>query len=274
MSPSGELARGGGMVVKNVSGYDMMRLHYGALGSLGVIVQLNFKVLPRPPAQRTVVVRFADLENAVRAALAVRESQLTPTAITMLDETAARNAGLDVAPWTVLMRAEGPAKAAAQQTNRLRESALVGSIESEVLEDAATEALWATTNASLAAAPEESAINVRIGMPATRASEIIQAVSAVSGERSLRSAVSVDIGNGLLFARFDADYDHLPELQLAWDALRGIGSHASLIAAPPSVKQGIDVYGSEPEGFGLMRALKQQFDPRRTLNRGRFIGHL
>jgi glycolate oxidase FAD binding subunit len=221
-----------------------------------------------------VVVLFADLENAVRAALAVRESQLTPTAITILDETAARSAGLDVAPWTVLMRAEGPAEAAAQQTKRLRESALVGSIESEVLEDAATEALWATTNASLAAAPEESAINMRIGMPATRASEIVQAVCDVSSERLLRRAISVDIGNGLLFARFDADYDHLPELQLAWDALRGIGSHASLLTAPPSVKQGIDVYGSEPEGFGLMSALKQQFDPRRTLNRGRFIGHL
>lgn len=274
MSPSGEIARGGGMVVKNVSGYDMMRLHYSALGSLGVIVQLNFKVLPRPPAQRTVVVRYAELGRAVDAALSVRESQLAPTAITMLDEAAGRSAGLQAAPWTVLMRAEGPAEAAAQQTKRLRESALAGSIESEILEDEATEALWAKTNASLAAAPEESAINVRIGMLPSRAGEIVQAVAAMAVERSLRSALSVDFGNGLLFARFDLDRDHVPKLRLAWDALRGIGSHASLMTAPTSVKQGIDVYGSEPEGFGLMRALKQQFDPRRTLNRGRFIGHL
>jgi glycolate oxidase FAD binding subunit len=46
--PDGRLATGGGRVVKNVSGYDMMKLHYGALGSLGVIVAASFKVFPRP----------------------------------------------------------------------------------------------------------------------------------------------------------------------------------------------------------------------------------
>jgi glycolate oxidase FAD binding subunit len=46
--PDGKLATGGGRVVKNVSGYDMMKLHYGALGSLGVIVAASFKVFPTP----------------------------------------------------------------------------------------------------------------------------------------------------------------------------------------------------------------------------------
>jgi glycolate oxidase FAD binding subunit len=46
--PDGKLATGGGRVVKNVSGYDMMKLHYGALGSLGVIVAASFKVFPKP----------------------------------------------------------------------------------------------------------------------------------------------------------------------------------------------------------------------------------
>lgn len=46
--PDGKLASAGGRVVKNVSGYDLMKLHYGALGSLGVIVAASFKVFPRP----------------------------------------------------------------------------------------------------------------------------------------------------------------------------------------------------------------------------------
>ena len=46
--PDGTLATGGGRVVKNVSGYDMMKLHYGALGSLGIIVAASFKVFPKP----------------------------------------------------------------------------------------------------------------------------------------------------------------------------------------------------------------------------------
>ena len=52
--PDGKLATGGGRVVKNVSGYDMMKLHYGALGTLGVIVAASFKVFPRPLHDVTV----------------------------------------------------------------------------------------------------------------------------------------------------------------------------------------------------------------------------
>ena len=52
--PDGKLASGGGRVVKNVSGYDMMKLHYGALGTLGVIVAASFKVFPKPLHDVTV----------------------------------------------------------------------------------------------------------------------------------------------------------------------------------------------------------------------------
>ena len=274
ISPSGEIARAGGMVVKNVSGYDMMRLHYGALGSFGVVLQLNFKVLPRPRAQRTVTTCYAEMGDAIEAALTVRDSQLAPTAIVLLNDENARAAGLGESPWTLLMRAEGPLEAAAQQTTRLRDAALLGSLDSDILDDDATEALWATTNGSLSAAPETNSIVARFGLPPSQASKIVEAVIRVANGYAMRYALSVDFGNGLLFARFNAEDAQVPQLRSLWIAMRAIGAHSTLLTAPPSVKQEIDVYGAEPAGFGLMRAIKQQFDPQRTLNRGRFIGRL
>ncbi|MEZ4500498.1 MAG: FAD-binding oxidoreductase [Thermomicrobiales bacterium] len=58
--PDGTVGKAGGLVVKNVSGFDLMRMHHGALGTLGVIVSANFKVLPAPRSERTVLVEGAD----------------------------------------------------------------------------------------------------------------------------------------------------------------------------------------------------------------------
>ncbi len=64
--PDGRLASAGGRVVKNVSGYDLMKLHFGAMGSLGVIVAASFKVFPAPLHDVTVESRGA-WEDAERA---------------------------------------------------------------------------------------------------------------------------------------------------------------------------------------------------------------
>lgn len=70
--PDGKLATGGGRVVKNVSGYDMMKLHYGALGSLGIIVAASFKVFPKPLRDVTLTSEggWEDADRALAAAMA------------------------------------------------------------------------------------------------------------------------------------------------------------------------------------------------------------
>src|SRR5439155_4131541 len=77
--PDGRLATGGGRVVKNVSGYDMMKLHYGALGSLGVIVAASFKVFPKPLQDVTVSSGegWADAERALA-------TRVSPSALDLL----------------------------------------------------------------------------------------------------------------------------------------------------------------------------------------------
>lgn len=69
--PDGRLVSSGGRVVKNVSGYDLNKLHQGALGSLGVIVAASFKVFPRPLHEVTLEARPDDAWREAQRALAL-----------------------------------------------------------------------------------------------------------------------------------------------------------------------------------------------------------
>ena len=82
--PDGRLASAGGRVVKNVSGYDMMKLHLGAMGSLGVIVAASFKVFPNPLHDVTVQLACASFDEAWMAGERAQMLPLPPAALELL----------------------------------------------------------------------------------------------------------------------------------------------------------------------------------------------
>lgn len=84
--PDGRLATAGGRVVKNVSGYDLMKLHLGAMGSLGVIVAASFKVFPRPLHDVTVEATHESIEDAWEAAQRALALQLPPAALELFSD--------------------------------------------------------------------------------------------------------------------------------------------------------------------------------------------
>ncbi len=274
VSPRGEISRGGGMVVKNVSGYDMMRLHYGAIGSLGVILRLNFKVIPAPRATRTVVLQFDNARSAMDAAMRVRESPLTPSSIVAIDEAWSTAAGLDPACMSLLLRADGPEGAVRRQAERLLELAGGASAGSTMLDDDESARVWNDVNRCLSAMTDSATINVRIGIQPSTAMDVLDCVNSIGEESSLERAITADLGNGQMFVRLTDRGVGADTLPTAWNALSGLGQHATLLSAPADVKRNTDVFGSEPAGFAVMQSLKEQFDPSRTLNRGRFIGRL
>lgn len=79
----GQVAKAGGRVVKNVAGYDLMKLLTGSYGTLGIISQLTFRLFPRQDASKTVVIPglASTLENLLAR---VRRSSLTPVALDLL----------------------------------------------------------------------------------------------------------------------------------------------------------------------------------------------
>src|SRR5438093_13472543 len=92
--PSGKLARAGGKVVKNVAGYDLMKLHIGALGTLGVIGEVNFKVQTRPQVEATLLAHFDMPAPATDTGTTLARQYLAPAAALVLDQGALRDCGL------------------------------------------------------------------------------------------------------------------------------------------------------------------------------------
>jgi glycolate oxidase FAD binding subunit len=84
--PDGHLASAGGRVVKNVSGYDLMKLHYGAMGSLGVIVAASFKVFPKPLHDITLETSSGSMTEAWAAVEKAFNLPLAPAALELFSD--------------------------------------------------------------------------------------------------------------------------------------------------------------------------------------------
>ena len=100
----GTVVKGGGRVVKNVSGYDIPKLHVGAPGTLGVVVEAHLRLHARPAEERSWAFGFASAEAALHAALEARDTSivlsrcqiLTGGALRALGESAPPDAALAV----------------------------------------------------------------------------------------------------------------------------------------------------------------------------------
>lgn len=101
LTPTGEEVSAGGRVVKNVAGYDLMKLHIGAWGTLGVLTELTFKVVPRPESSALVV--FGVNPSALGPTLdRLHQSASRPVAVEVHNQSSAQTVGLPVAePWVL-----------------------------------------------------------------------------------------------------------------------------------------------------------------------------
>jgi glycolate oxidase FAD binding subunit len=260
--PSGTVTKAGGMVVKNVSGFDLPRVYLGSLGTLGVVVSANFKVLPAPRRDATLLAAVADLASALAAAAVVRAGRVRPAALEVVRTPQCWGVAvrLDARPETV--EAVAAEVEALLPADRWR------------IEGAESAAWWAAYTAaqSLRVRASEAVIRSTV-----RPREIdALATGLVAGLADLDiepAAVQVSAGLGTIHLRLSLPGDGgRGRFLAARDLASALADHAVVLAAPPGWKQGIDVWGEPPETLSVMRSLKQQFDPDHVLNPGRFVG--
>lgn len=248
----GKLAQSGGMVVKNVAGLDMAKLMVGSFGTLAAIAVVNFKLAPQPAQERSFALSCGSLEEAITARNEVLRSVLQPAAIDLLNPAAWWR------PASHLLVIQAGGNDAVLERYR-RELERFGPVETF---NASQEgALWSHIRNFT-----PRWLSSHAGGAVVRVSSTLQEMRAVL--EALPGPAVARAGAGICYGYFEA-----AEPAAAWTANAARrGWQAVVEFAPEAAKPGLDLWPAPGNDFAVMQRVKQLFDPKGLLNRGRMYG--
>ncbi len=250
----GTVAHAGGRVVKNVAGYDLMKLLTGSFGTLALIAEVTFRLHPLPAAAAWIGAPVGSPEEVGAAVRCVLDDRgLDPVAVEL-----SWHAGRG----SLQVLFEGTERGVAAQTARA-----AADLERMGLQPARDD--------PSAAAPSRRAVRLKLAHPTASLPGALHAIEDVGRRRDLDTTVSAHAASGVSTLELPADAD--PDLlRQAVEEFRGwafaAGGSAVILDAPARVKEGLDAWGPVGDALPLMRRVKDQFDPTRVLNPGRFVG--
>lgn len=266
----GRITQSGGNVVKNVSGYDMARLHVGGLGTLGIITEVSFKLTPLPRQEATLLAQFDSSEDCLEAALGIFNSSVMPIALTTFNRNAAiRARHLDKVnrEFALAVRLGGRPRTLRRMENEAFSVIRKRTDRVNSLEDEAAE-LWSELADFGYSYGEEAMMSARVATLPNRLDKAIEALSSHGNP-----AIVAQPGYGMMNTHWFGDDAEIRErISDARDAVHILGGSLIVERSPLEVKRGIDVWDYTGKSIETMRRLKAQYDPNGILNPNRFAG--
>jgi glycolate oxidase FAD binding subunit len=285
VQPGGAWTKFGSRVVKNVTGYDMCKLYTGAFGTLGVLLDFYFKLKPLPPFERTVVVKMKGFAEAAQAVAKLSSSPLLPAAVEWLNPAALEfvNRSMELTqgePGYAVVARFGDVENSVQWQVEQLENLWDGlTAQGVIVSDAREQSLLWQVLREDRPWLEHGSWNAKLKVNclpshlAATAERLEAAGKALNAETRLKAHA----GSGVIraYLSFDASastavrfQQELANLRAALKATRGT---AIAEWVPGPWKDEIDVWGYDFKDKALMQQIRQQYDPRRILNPGRFV---
>jgi glycolate oxidase FAD binding subunit len=261
----GAIAKAGGRVVKNVAGYDLMKLITGSYGTLGILSQVTFRLYPLQAEAQTVVLT-GDAAAIAQATQTLFHSALTPTALDVFSTQAV--AGLHLGKGMGLaVQFQSMAASVKAQASRVLELGQALDLFSCLYAATEEKQLWQQLAAPAALNTSEPII-CKIGVrPAEAIAALVQTEAITS--QTATGVIHASSGLGKLYLDSQTTSPAtLLELRALYQAG---GGFLSVLQAPIALKQEFEVWGYAGNGLDLMRRLKHQFDPKNLLSPHRFV---
>ncbi len=274
VSGRGEAFKSGGRVVKNVTGYDLSRGLAGSWGTLAVVTDVTFKVLPAAEYQLTLAVAGLQDSAAIDLLCRAMGSSANVSGAAHLPPAVAVSPSVgsgDALPQSAdtglsLFRLEGFESSVRARADALRR--LFADRTFAALHGEASRSLWAAIRDVRPFAGGDDLI-WRASVAPTRGPAVVAALGCDS--RTARSRAFYDWSGGLVWIAVPAG-DAGPDgaAAVVRSAVSESGGHATLIRAPVSVRNAISPFEpEEPALLALSQRLKAAFDPHGILNPGR-----
>ncbi|HEY9630982.1 MAG TPA: FAD-binding oxidoreductase [Coleofasciculaceae cyanobacterium] len=264
----GERAKAGGRVVKNVAGYDLMKLFTGSYGTLGAISELTFRLYPLPTSSQTVVLTGEPAAIA-QASATLLASGLTPTRLELLSVGAVKALGRGEG-MGLIGRFQGIEISVEKQAAQMLEIGHVLQLSGTSCTDTDSAALWQQWQELMEQRPPEAPIFCKIGvLPAQAVEALVQLTALAAGATPTIATLHASSGLGTL--RCQATAQGILDLRQVCQAQ---GGFLTLLEAPIALKQKLDVWGYPGNALDIMRRIKHQFDSENLFSPGRFVGGL
>ena len=253
----GKIAKAGGRVVKNVAGYDMMKLFTGSYGTLGILTEVTLRVYPVPTTEGTVILT-GSVDRLAKVAKILLASTLTPIAADVVSTAFSQHLEISNTPSLVVKFATIP-ESIAQQSAQLLEIAKGLGLKGGIWQGAQAAQLWSSIQTGIWG---DRPIGCKLGVRLTAAVETIDLLDRLT-DNTAKGVIHLNSGIGAIAI---SDSHHIAPLRSHCESA---GGFLSVLQAPVDVKQQLDVWGYRGNAVPLMRQIKQQFDPFDLLNPGR-----
>ncbi|MGQ9645456.1 MAG: FAD-binding oxidoreductase [Thermodesulfobacteriota bacterium] len=284
--PSGDIVVSGGKTVKNVSGYDLSKLLIGSFGTLGVICEITFKLLPLPEREASLLVPFKSLEDADAFVQEITHSQLLPASVETLNALAVSRMKYRVSlpaegSYLAAIGLEGVAESTERQISEMGNiGKRHGALESMVLDSERHHAFWkALRDFSKGLAkryPDHVALKSNFLI--SKFGQMMGSYEKVARGLGMECAFVGHSGSGILYTYVLGHSEGRLKIESLIQLIKKLTAEAAknegnlvIESSPSSLKKKVNVWGKSRDDALVMRRIKKQIDPKGILNPARFV---